>query len=40
LGQSEQLLGQALKDLGLPREYPAWMIETQGKYRAVPPVRE
>jgi aryl-alcohol dehydrogenase-like predicted oxidoreductase len=24
----------------LPREYPGWMIETQGKYRATPPVRD
>ena len=24
----------------LPAEYPAWMIEMQGKYRATPPVRE
>ncbi|HEX8962669.1 MAG TPA: aldo/keto reductase [Rhodocyclaceae bacterium] len=31
----------ALEDVSrLPREYPGWMIETQGKYRAVPPVRE
>ncbi|MDD5249911.1 MAG: aldo/keto reductase [Rhodocyclaceae bacterium] len=31
----------ALNDVSrLAAEYPAWMIETQGKYRAEPPVRE
>lgn len=31
---------QALEDVSqLPLEYPGWMIERQGQYRAKPPVR-